>query len=262
MDLQLFRENGWEVRVVSKDGKPWFVASDVADALEFGNIRSSLALLDEDEKGVHNVDTLGGAQELSIINESGLYSLIMRSRKPEAKAFKKWVTSVVLPSIRKHGMYATPLTLENMVADPDWAIGLLQQLKYEQQQRELAIAQRDHAISTKAEIGSRREATAMATASRECRRAEQLANQLGEGKEWRTVKAIDWLTHVFAATRGMWSQVGKRLGALSVEMGYEVRRIDDERYGAVNVYHVDVIRELRTRIDADENMMRKYRVEH
>lgn len=260
MDLQMFRENGWEVRVVSKDGEPWFVASDIAKALGYENPSRDVQRHCKKVNKFSPTEMVG--TPFNIIPESDVYRLIMRSNMPDAERFQEWVMDEVLPSIRKHGMYATPLTLENMVADPDWAIGLLQQLKYEQQQRALAIAQRDHAISTKAEIGSRREATAMATASRECRRAEQLANQLGEGKEWRTVKAIDWLTHVFAATRGMWSQVGKRLGALSVEMGYEVRRIDDERYGAVNVYHVDVIRELRTRIDADENMMRKYRVEH
>ena len=93
------------VRVIERDGQPWFVAKDVCDCLELGNPRTSLALLDEDEKGVHSVDTLGGLQEMSIISEPGLYSLILRSRKPEAKAFKRWITHEVIPAIRRTGGY-------------------------------------------------------------------------------------------------------------------------------------------------------------
>lgn len=89
-------------------GEPWFVANDVCEALGLSNPRSSLALLDEDEKGVHSMDTPGGTQNLAIVSEAGLYSLILRSRKPEAKAFKRWVTHEVLPAIRKHGSYTAP----------------------------------------------------------------------------------------------------------------------------------------------------------
>ena len=85
--------------------EPWFVGKDVAEVLELGNPRSTLALLDEDEKGVHTVDTLGGNQRVTVINEPALYALILKSRKPEAKAFKKWVTGTVLPAIRKTGGY-------------------------------------------------------------------------------------------------------------------------------------------------------------
>ena len=96
------------VRIVEKDGEPWFVAKDVCDILALGNPRSSIALLDEDERGVHSMDTPSGKQEMGIISEAGLYSLILRSRKPEAKAFKRWVTHEVLPSIRKTGAYFSP----------------------------------------------------------------------------------------------------------------------------------------------------------
>lgn len=99
------------VRAVVKDGEPWFVAKDVCDALSIADSKSSLRFLEDDEKGVHSMHTLGGIQQVSIINESGLYSLILRSRKPEAKKFKKWVTAEVLPSIRKTGGY--------MVARPE-----------------------------------------------------------------------------------------------------------------------------------------------
>lgn len=95
------------VRVLTINEAPWWVAADVATPLALANIRSSLALLDDDEKGVHTVDTPSGAQQMVIISEAGLYSLILRSRKPEAKAFKRWVTHEVLPAIRKTGNYST-----------------------------------------------------------------------------------------------------------------------------------------------------------
>lgn len=104
-ELAIFNYEKKEMRTVTIDGEPWVVAKDVCDILELGNHRSSLALLDDDEKGVHTVDTLGGSQQVSIINEPGLYSLILRSRKPEAKAFKRWITHEVLPAIRKTGAY-------------------------------------------------------------------------------------------------------------------------------------------------------------
>jgi prophage antirepressor-like protein len=88
-----------------RDGQAWFVAGDVCTALGILNSRQALASLDDDEKGVCTADTLGGIQQVATVNESGLYTLIFRSRKEGAKRFKKWVTSVVIPSIRKHGGY-------------------------------------------------------------------------------------------------------------------------------------------------------------
>lgn len=131
-ELTVFENEAFgDVRVLNRNGDPWFVAKDACECLELGNPRSSLALLDEDEKGVHSVDTPGGKQEMTIVSEPGLYSLILRSRKPEAKAFKRWVTHDVIPSIRKRGLYATPQTVEAMLADPDTAIKLLTSLKEE-----------------------------------------------------------------------------------------------------------------------------------
>lgn len=101
-----FRFESKEVRTILIGGEPWFVASDVCEALELaGRSRNFLRMLDEDEKGAHIVSTLGGSQEMQVINESGLYALIFKSRKAEAKRFKKWVTAEVLPAIRKHGRY-------------------------------------------------------------------------------------------------------------------------------------------------------------
>lgn len=93
------------IRAINRDGEAWFVAADVGSVLGLVNIRYNIRNLDDDEKGVSLTDTPSGKQEMSIINESGLYALILRSRKPEAKRFRKWVTSEVLPSIRKTGAY-------------------------------------------------------------------------------------------------------------------------------------------------------------
>nr|DAG28406.1 MAG TPA: hypothetical protein [Caudoviricetes sp.] len=93
------------VRTVMKDGEPWFVATDVCRALEISNTAMALSRLDDDEKGVSLIDTLGGKQDLTTINEPGLYKLVLGSRKPEAKEFKRWVTHEVLPTIRKTGEY-------------------------------------------------------------------------------------------------------------------------------------------------------------
>ncbi len=112
-ELKVFEYGTQQVRTVSKDGEPWFVAKDVCDILNLGNSRDAVSRLDDDEKGVGKADTLGGTQELSIISESGLYALVMRSNKPEAKKFRKWITSEVLPTIRKTGAYATRPTKED-----------------------------------------------------------------------------------------------------------------------------------------------------
>ena len=134
-NIQIFNYNSVEVRTIQNDGEPWFVLKDVCNVLHIGNSRDVVARLDQDEKGVGQIETLGGKQEMTIINESGLYNVILRSDKPEAKPFRKWVTSEVLPTIRRHGMYATPDTVEKMLADPDTTIKLLETIKQERAAR-------------------------------------------------------------------------------------------------------------------------------
>ena len=111
--VKLYKDN--PVRIIEKDGEPWFVAKDVCHVLGIAKVDSAIRSLDEDEKDAHSMSTLGGNQDLSVISEAGLYSLIFRSRKAEAKAFKRWVTHEVLPSIRKNGAYLAPnLPLEKL----------------------------------------------------------------------------------------------------------------------------------------------------
>ena len=96
------------VRVILRDDEPWFVAADVCRVLEIANSRDATGRLDEDEKGVASTDTLGGKQQVTIVSESGLYALVIRSDKPAARRFRKWITAEVLPAIRKTGRYDHP----------------------------------------------------------------------------------------------------------------------------------------------------------
>ena len=125
-----------KVRTLSRNGEPWFVAADVCRALEIRNGSDAMSRLDEDEKGVGLTDTPGGKQQVTIINEPGLYSLVLGSRKPEAKAFKRWITHEVIPSIRKHGAYMTGSTLEQVMESPEMVLLMAQRMLEEKEKRD------------------------------------------------------------------------------------------------------------------------------
>ena len=164
-ELQVFNFKHNDVRVIEKNGAPWFIAKDVCDVLGINNSRQALRLLDKDDLMSFQMTSGGQKREmngvseaikpldddeiselsfsedrknkviprcLKIISESGLYTLIMRSNKPDAKKFRKWITSEVIPSIHKHGAYMTPETIEKTLTNPDFIIQLAQQLKSEQ----------------------------------------------------------------------------------------------------------------------------------
>ena len=136
-ELQVFNYNSSEVRTVQRDGEPWFVLKDVCQVLGLGTPARVAERLDGDEVSqTHLTDSIGRQQETTIINESGLYNVILRSDKPEAKPFRKWVTSEVLPTIRRHGMYATAETVEKMLSDPDAMIQVFTALKEERAARQ------------------------------------------------------------------------------------------------------------------------------
>jgi Prophage antirepressor len=117
------------MRILNKNGEPWFVLKDVCDVLDLAH-RVVRQRLNDDVCSTYAIpDNLGRPQETTIINEDGLYDVILESRKPEAKAFRKWITSEVIPSIRKHGAYMTPETIEKTLSDPDFIIGLATKLK-------------------------------------------------------------------------------------------------------------------------------------
>ena len=190
-------------------GDPWFVASDVCEALTIGNSRDAVGRLDDDEKGVGTIDTLGGKQDVSIINESGLYSLIMTSRKPEAKRFKKWVTSEVLPAIRKTGSYAVaPKSPAHML---------------------LAMAQQFVEI----EAEQRRQAEQVAVMSESVAVLEaKLDNQ---SKHFSVIAWCNLQGRQVDVTNA--AKLGKKLAEYSRENGLDIGKVSDPRFGEVNIYH-------------------------
>lgn len=131
-ELEIFTFNSNEVKTTLINNEPYFNLKDICDILEIKNISDCKGRLNK--KGVVTADTLtnGGIQKSNFINESNLYKVIFQSRKPQAEAFTDWVTSEVLPSIRKHGAYATSETIESIISNPDNGIKLLQALKAEQ----------------------------------------------------------------------------------------------------------------------------------
>lgn len=154
-EIQEFYFNGDAVRTLLRDNEPYFVGKDVAEILGYSNPRDALSKhVDSDDKGVAKCDTLGGTQQTTIINESGLYSLILSSKLPKAKEFKHWVTSEVLPTIRKHGAYMTPAKIEEVLTDPDTIIQLATQLKQEREGR-LIAEQRIGELTPKADYCDR-----------------------------------------------------------------------------------------------------------
>lgn len=139
--LKLFNFNGAQLRIVDKNGKPWFVLKDVCEVLGDLAPRVVKQRLSDDVCSTYPIpDSLGRMQDTTIINEDGLYDVILESRKQEAKAFRKWVTGEVLPTVREHGAYLTPEKTEEILLNPDTIIQLATQLKLEREAKQrLAI---------------------------------------------------------------------------------------------------------------------------
>lgn len=134
--LQVFANDQFgQIRTINRNGEPWFVVADVCRALELSDTSKAAERLDGDELTRIKFVSGGQEREMFFANEPGLYSLVLGSRKPEAKVFKRWITHEVIPAIRKHGVYATPDTLEKMLEDPDSMIRVLQSLKEERAAR-------------------------------------------------------------------------------------------------------------------------------
>ncbi len=134
-DLQIFRNESFgEIRTLNIDGEPWFVGKDVADILGYTNTPKAIRdHVDDEDKLTERIVLSGQNREVILINEGGLYSLILSSKLPSAKQFKRWVTNEVLPSIRKHGIYATAETAERLLNDPDFMIRTFTVLKEERE---------------------------------------------------------------------------------------------------------------------------------
>lgn len=141
-ELQIFKNSEFgEIRTVTKNNEPWFIATDVCSALDISNTSQSLTRLDDDEKNTIILNEGIGNPNKSIVSEYGLYNLILASRKKEAKKFKRWITHEVIPTIRKHGAYMSSEVIEKTLSDPDYLIRLATNLKEEKAKRALAEAQ-------------------------------------------------------------------------------------------------------------------------
>ncbi|WP_270747178.1 phage antirepressor [Leuconostoc lactis] len=150
-EVEAFNFESNEVRTLTIDNKPWFVGKDVADALGYSASRNALSKhVDSDDKLTHQISASGQKREMVLINESGVYSLIFGSKLDSAKRFKKWVTSEVLPAIRKHGTYMTDQTIEDVLTNPDTIIRLATDLKNERKEK-LMLAQQVTELKPKAD---------------------------------------------------------------------------------------------------------------
>lgn len=142
-EIQVWNYESSEIRTVQVNGEPWFVLADVCKVLELSSPHKVAERLDGDEKGRNQIPTLGGVQEMAVVNESGLYTVILRSDKPQAKPFRKWVTSEVLPSIRKHGSYS----VQSQFADLSPQLQVLIQMETRQKQIEARQAEQATALA-------------------------------------------------------------------------------------------------------------------
>ena len=136
-ELQIFNSPEFgQIRTIERGGEPWFVGKDVAEALGYANARNAVPdHVDDEDKLRTQIEYAGQKREVTLITESGLYSLVLSSKLPGAKQFKRWITSEVIPSIRKHDAYMTPDKLEEVLLSPDTLIQLAQNLKDEQEKR-------------------------------------------------------------------------------------------------------------------------------
>ena len=154
-NIQVFTNRHFgQVRVVMRDGEPWFIAADICRALDVDNNRQAVSRLDEDEKGVILNDTNRGKRSMAVVSEPGLYALVLGSRKPEAQSFRRWITHEVLPAIRQEGAYMTPERLHEVLEDPDTLIALAQRLKL-LQEKNRALAAKNVELLPKADYFDR-----------------------------------------------------------------------------------------------------------
>ena len=195
---QVFNFGDHEVRTLIKEGEPWFVAKDVADILDYSEASAMTRHLDDDDKGSVKLTVHNQEQEFIVVNESGLYSAILKSRKPEAKAFKKWVTSEVLPSIRKQGKYevkaSIPQSYSQALLEAGRLAAIVEQqelLMNEQKQALILAAPKVEYVDNFVERGNNRSLTDVA------KELEISAKELGrwlrqEGHAWKNKTPIRW----------------------------------------------------------------------
>ncbi len=208
-----FNYESQQIRLIQdEEGEPWWVMKDVCAILNISNYRDALNRLDADERGSVKVDTLGGPQEMSTVNEPGLYTLIIRSNKPDSKKFKRWITHEVLPSIRKTGKYEI-----DSFSEIDLIIKSAQALK----KIELKQIDHDNRLSI----------------------LEAKSHQNSGQTGYWTITAWCKLNNLnITLTEAM--QRGRETAKLSKEWDVEIGKVRDERFGEVNSYREDLLDEI------------------
>ncbi|MEC4817371.1 MAG: Bro-N domain-containing protein [Scytonema sp. PMC 1069.18] len=213
-----------EVRVLIIDSKPWFVAADVTKVLSIGRTQELLRVLDDDEKGVHTIHTLGGNQEVAIISESGLYHAIIKSRKPQAKPFRKWVTSEVLPAIRTTGSYSL-----EQPQPPMTQIQILAAVAQQMVQQEQKLIEQER---KQQEIETRLEAVEV------------------EQDRYSSPSGHNYTVLGFACKQGMKMSInearskGMQASIMCRQRGIKIERINDPRFGKVGLYPESILIEV------------------
>jgi prophage antirepressor-like protein len=211
MQIIPFEYESYQVRVIQDENDdPWWVAKDVCEILDLDV--SQTRRLDDDEKGLREMQTLGGPQAMVCVNESGLYNLIIRSNKPEAKKFRKWITSEVLPTIRKTGGYEI-----QKMSPLDIALVTIQELKKTQS----IVSEHDQRLN--------------------CLEAKSHQNS-GQTGYW-TITAWCKLNNLSLSLDEAMLK-GRKAAKLSSEWGADIGKVHDERFGVVNSYREDVLEEV------------------
>lgn len=230
-EIQVFSFENHEVRTVAgADGDPWWVAADVCRVLEITKPENAYGRLDPDEKGTRIIGTPGGPQSMTVINESGLYSLILTSRKPEAKRFKKWVTSEVLPSIRKTGKYA----VGDGGINP--RIAAARQL-CEMVERQVEAEERLARVEV--ELHAARVEAAGAEA-----KAEVALTTLLDNTKYMALVGFNALNKL-GLTRQELANEGRIISRACSQAGIEIKTVPSEVWGRVNAYPVAVLEQWR-----------------
>ncbi|NEN92559.1 MAG: hypothetical protein F6K48_28145 [Okeania sp. SIO3H1] len=236
--VSIFNFQESEVRIVSIYKEPWFVAKDLCDVLSLVNVARALDKLDEDEKGVHSMNTPGGKQEMSIVSESGMYSLVLKSRKKQAKIFKKWITSEVLPSIRKTGQYSVGQQKAPTIGE------ILQTMvtAYQQHEQRLLAVEEDSVVIKQrlAEQQETLESTVML--------AEANANELQRFKNghgyWYSIVGYMEKHGIGSCSTKQAAALGRKAAALCKQMGIAPEKINDPRFGTINTYPEHILAEI------------------
>jgi len=217
------------IRVIAIDGTPWFVGRDVAEALGYKDHNTAMRDHCKGVRKSHPLPTAGGTQDTRILAESDVLRLIVGSTLPAAERFERWVFEDVLPAIRRTGAYTAASAQPSVPALPGTYIEALEHLLVAKKAEQAAIEERDEAVRTKAMIGSRREAQAMATASAAAREIKKIKAKLGEGAEHATVVAVIRAFRLDVNENSVWVPLRKWCTAHNVKP----REVPDGRWGTV-----------------------------